>query len=90
MRKHAHEFVETYAGLVGYGLDRETNERTLRIYLQKFSDDRLMETILGRMSDEDLDEVYELILRMMKKHLSEGEYHRLFLKGSRPDDSSRP
>ena len=42
MAKHTHEFVETYDGLVGFGMDRETDGYTLTYYLQKFSDDDLM------------------------------------------------
>ena len=80
MAKHSHAFVETYDGFLGYGLDRQTDEDTVKVYLQKFSDDDLMATVLGRMSDEDLAEVFELMGKMLKKHLSEPEYHRLFLK----------
>lgn len=65
---------------LGYGLDRQTNENTLEVYLQKFSDDNLMETILKRMSDDDLDEVFDVVSKMLKKHLAEPEYHQLFLK----------
>ncbi len=80
MAKHSHQFVEDFHGFVAYGLDRETDENTVRLYLQKFSDDRLMETVLKRMTDEDLNEVFEVISKMLKKHLTEPEYHELFLK----------
>jgi len=52
----------------------------VQLYLQKFSDDALMKTILKRMSDEDLAEVFDILSKMLKKHLTEPEYHRLFLK----------
>jgi len=78
--KHAHDFVETYDGFLGYGLDRQSNENTVQLYLQKFSDDRLMQTILKRMTDDDLTEVFEVIAKLLKKYLTEPEYHRLFLK----------
>ncbi|MBT8372315.1 MAG: cytoplasmic protein [Deltaproteobacteria bacterium] len=80
MTKHSHRFVETFDGLLGYGLDRQTNEDTVQVYLQKFSDDQLMKTILKRMTDEDLTDVFEFISKMMKKYLNESEYHQLFLK----------
>lgn len=80
MAKHSHNFVETFDGFLGYGLDRETNEQTVQVYLQKFSDDRLMETVLKRMTDEDLDELFEVVGKTLKNYLSEPEYHRLFLK----------
>lgn len=80
---HSHRFVETYSGLVGFGLDRETDENTLRYYLQKFSDDELMENLLPRLTEPEMEEVFSLVNRLMKRHFAEAEYHRLFLK-SRP------
>lgn len=80
MEKHSHRFVESFDGFLGYGLDRETNENTLQVYLQKFSDDNLMRTILKRMADEDLNEIFDVISKMLKKYLNEPEYHELFLK----------
>lgn len=80
MSRHSHCFVETFNGFVGYGLDRETDEATVHLYLQKFSDDSVMETVLKRMTDEDLLEVFDVVGKMVKKYLSEPEYHRLFLK----------
>lgn len=80
MKKHSHRFVETFEGFLGYGLDRQSNENTLQVYLQKFSDDRLMQTILQRMSDKDLADVFDIISKMLKKYLTEPEYHQLFLK----------
>jgi len=80
MAKHSHAFVETFDGMVGYGLERQTDEDTLQVYLQKFSDDDVMKTILKRMTDDDLDAVFEMVSRMLSKHLTDEEYHRLFLK----------
>jgi hypothetical protein len=80
MPKHTHRFVEEYDGLVGFGASREENEATVIYYLQKFSDDQFMAFIRERMSDEDLEELFNLIGRLMKKHLTEEEYHTYFLK----------
>jgi hypothetical protein len=84
MAKHSHGFVEAFDGLVGYGMDRQSDEDTVQVYLQKFSDDRLMKTILKRMTDDDLAEVFEITSRMLKKYLTEPEYHQLFLKDEGP------
>jgi len=84
MTQHSHEFVETYDDLVGFGLDRPTNENTLIVYLQKFSDDALMQKLVPRMSDEELEGLFHLLNEMMRKHLSDSEYHRLFLKDDHP------
>jgi hypothetical protein len=80
MARHSHHFVETYDGIVGYGLDRQTNEDTVQFYLQKFSDDHLMTVILKRMTDDDLTEVFDMTGKMLKRYLTEPEYHQLFLK----------
>lgn len=80
MAKHSHNFVETFDGFLGFGLDRQSNEDTVQVYLQKFSDDYLMGTILKRMTDEDLEQLFTVISKMLKQYLTESEYHRLFLK----------
>jgi hypothetical protein len=80
MSRHSHEFVEHYAGLIGFGLDRETDEATVIYYLQKFSDDRLMELLRKRFSDAEIEEIFLLVSGLLKKHLSEEEYHRCFIK----------
>jgi peptide methionine sulfoxide reductase MsrA len=80
MVMHSHDFVETYNGLVGFGADRNTDENTVIYYLQKFSDDRLMKTIIKRLPDKDLSEIFLLITRLLKNHLTSAEYHQIFLK----------
>ena len=80
MAKHSHRFVEEYDGLVGFGFSRDVDEHTLTYYLQKFSDDQFMETIRGRMSDTDMEALFDMLTRLMKQYLTEEEYHRHFLK----------
>ena len=80
MIKHSHNFVETYKNLVGFGLNRDTNENTVVYCLQKFSDDSLMEVLKQKMTDQELEEIFELISKILKKHLTEEEYHRYYLK----------
>lgn len=80
MAKHSHNFVEFYDGFVGFGLDRKTDEHTIIYYLQKFSDDALMEKLVKRLTDDELDEIFHLLTRLLKNHLEDIEYHSLFLK----------
>ena len=77
---HTHQFVEAYNDDIGFGFNRETDENTILYYLQKFSDDTLMENLLGKLTDRELEEVFNLLTRLLKNHLTEDEYHRLFLK----------
>ena len=80
MNKHSHEFVEEYDGLVGFGFDRQVDELTLTYYLQKFSDDEHMALIRARMSDSDVEELFNLLTGLLKKYLTDEEYHSQFLK----------
>jgi len=80
MSLHSHHFVEDYNGFVGFGFNRETDEKTIIYYLQKFSDDEMIKTLAPKMSDEELNEVFDMITRLLKTHLTEPQYHALFLK----------
>ncbi len=81
MSEHSHDFVNGYdTGMIAFGIDRETDERSLMAYLQKFTDDDLLEVLVGRMSDDELLATMEFAGGLLRKHLSDGEYHRLFLK----------
>ena len=80
MNDHSHKFVEDYDGFVGFGFNRETDENTVVYYLQKFSDDDLMKNLIKKLSDEELNELFNLMGRLLKKHLTEPQYHALFLK----------
>jgi TorA maturation chaperone TorD len=84
MPVHSHKFIETYKGLVGFGFNRETDENTVKYYLQKFSDDQVMQSMTKRLTDEELNELFSLISRLLRNHLTESEYHRLFLKDDHP------
>ena len=78
MPTHSHRFAEQYDGLVGFGFNREMDEYTLTYYLQKFSDDKHMPLISGRISDSDMVELFNLLGRLLKKYLSNEEYHEVF------------
>jgi hypothetical protein len=80
MTRHAHRFVETYEGPVAFGLSREVDEASLIVYLQKFSDDDVMACLRSRMSQEEIDKTLDWLTLLLKRHLSEEEYHQLFLR----------
>jgi hypothetical protein len=79
MGKCSHRIVETYKGPVAFGLSRDIDEASLIVYLQKISDDRVMEVLRGRLSDEEIRQIHDWITDLLRKHLSHEEYHRLFL-----------
>jgi hypothetical protein len=80
MQKDTHNFIQNYKGLGAFGLDRETDEETIMFYLQKFSEDSFLKALMPRLSDPELEELYLFVNDKLKKHLSEDEYHALFLK----------
>lgn len=80
MKKDTHNFIHEYQGLGAFGLDRKTDEETIMYYLQKFSEDAFIKTVIPRLTDQELEEIYRFVNHKIKQHLSEDEYHRLFLK----------
>ncbi|MDY6824794.1 MAG: cytoplasmic protein [Thermodesulfobacteriota bacterium] len=77
---HTHNFIHNYEGIGAFGLDRETDEETIIFYLQKFSDDAMIQHLVKKLSDAELEEIYNLINRLLKTHLTKREYMELFLK----------
>ena len=80
MARHSHDFIENFDGFIGFGLNKESDRDTVVYYLQKFSDDRLMERLRTRLTDEDCESIFNLLSGLLRKHLSEPEYHSLFLR----------
>jgi TorA maturation chaperone TorD len=80
MKQHSHKLVEQCDDALGIGLDRETDEKTIICYLQKFADDTLLQTLVKRLSDQEIDDIAHFIFKTLKNHLTEAEYHSLFLK----------
>jgi hypothetical protein len=84
MAEHSHTFVETYDGMVAFGFSREVDEKSLIYYLQKFSDDELIKRLVPRLTDGEIDALFTLMSRLMREHLVDEEYHKLFLKDREP------
>ena len=80
MAIHSHRFIEDFEGFIGFGLNRESDIDTVIYYLQKFSDDQLMKLLRDRLTDQDRQAIFDLISGLLRKHLSEPEYHLYFLK----------
>lgn len=78
--RHSHQFVESQDANLAFGLDPELDKKALICYLQKFSDDQLLQSLVPRLSQQEMQEVLDLIYRLLRAHLSEKEYHELFLK----------
>ena len=72
-----------------FGLDRETDERSLAVFLGLFSRDELLRTLIPRLADEDIIQLVDTVTGILRKHLEEEEYHELILcEGRHSADSS--
>ena len=67
------------ADTISFGFDRPTDEKSLALFLACFADQKLLGALLPRLADDEILEIVDFISRLMHKHLSEKEYHRLFL-----------
>ena len=64
---------------ISFGFDRSTDERSLALFLACFADRKLLDTLVPRLADDEIPAIVDFITGLMHKHLSEKEYHRLFL-----------
>ncbi len=62
-----------------FGFDRKTDEQSLIAFLSHFSDKRLTQTLIPRMTDDEIIHIVDQLTNLMRNHLSEREYHHLFL-----------
>lgn len=63
-----------------FGLNRATDEQSLRIFLEKCTEDSVLDVIVPRLSDKDLSDIVSFFTGVLRRHLSKKEYHRLFLE----------
>ena len=63
-----------------FGLNRETDERCLAAFLQRFAEPAFLQTLIPRLEESEITSLLDFLSRLMHKHCSEKEYHRLFLK----------
>jgi hypothetical protein len=67
----AHEIV--------FGLDRQTDEAAITSFIKRFANDKLLQALVPRLGDREIEELLDLLSSTMGKHLSDKEYHNLFL-----------
>ena len=73
---------EPSANAICFGWDRPTDERSCQAFVQRFSRPALLAVLTPRLTDQELTALIDHLSGLMKSHLSEGEYHRLFLRES--------
>jgi hypothetical protein len=70
---------EDSAAAICFGWDRATDEQSCQAFLSRFSNPRFLSVLAPRLTDQELSALIDHLSGLMKQHLSEGEYHRLFL-----------
>ncbi|MEW6429494.1 MAG: cytoplasmic protein [Thermodesulfobacteriota bacterium] len=60
-------------------MNRETDEESLRLFLRKIADDRLLDTLIPRLREEDVQDIVAFFSGILHRYLREKEYHTLFL-----------
>lgn len=70
---------EHSATAICFGWDRATDERSCQAFVRRFSRPDLLAALTPRLTDQELTALIDHLSGLMKRHLSEGEYHRLFL-----------
>ena len=67
------------SGEMIFGFDRETDERSLALFMRRMADSELADVFIPRLEDAEINTILDLFTGMMKKHLHRDEYHRFFL-----------
>lgn len=68
------------ASEMAFGLDRATDERSLALFLERVTRPELLAALIPRLDDREIVSLLDHLSDLLKKHLRESEYHRLFLK----------
>lgn len=67
-----------------FGLNLELDRSSLTTFLQLAGRPDFAELLAGRLSSEEIQDVVHFFTGILKKNLSEDEYHRLFLLEQSP------
>lgn len=63
-----------------FGLERDLDVRSFSCFLQLIGNREFAETLAERMPSDEMDVFLTEFTQILKKHLSEKEYHHLFLQ----------
>ena len=74
MKKESIAFEE-----ICFGLNRQTDERSLALFLGLFNQDKLLQALIPRLTDEEITGLVDQLTALLHNHLQEKEYHELFL-----------
>jgi len=67
-----------------FGLNLELDRESLTCFLQLLGRQELAENLSNRLSSEDIQELVHYFTGVLKKNMTEDEYHELFLLEESP------
>ncbi|MEN8258845.1 MAG: hypothetical protein ABFS09_13370 [Thermodesulfobacteriota bacterium] len=62
-----------------FGMGRQTDEESLSLFIRQFASPAVLETLIPRLSDEEITQTLDFLSKIMGSHFKESEYHTLFL-----------
>ena len=65
-----------------FGLSEDLDKESFACFLQIAGDKKFSETLAKRLSSEEILHFVDAFTGLLRNHLSEDEYHSLFLKDS--------
>ena len=68
-----------------FGLSSELDKQSFSCFLQLAGKPEFADVLSERLSSQEIDSCVNLIMDLLRRHLSEDEYHRLFLGDSAPN-----
>lgn len=67
-----------------FGLNLELDRESIACFLQLMANPELTETLTSRLSSDDIQKIVHSFTGILKKNLTEDEYHQLFLQEVSP------
>jgi len=71
-----------------FGLNEELDRESIACFLQLLGRKELTETLAGRLSNGDIEALVHYLTGLLKKNMTEDEYHELFLLEKSPNKHS--
>ena len=65
-----------------FGLTDEIDRQSLAIFLKLCGQEEFAKLFAERLSSDEIIQLVDHFMKLLRKHLSESEYHRLFLGDS--------
>ncbi len=62
-----------------FGLNNQLDQQSFSLFLQLAGRQEFAETLASRLSSDEIDDAVNSFMALIKQHLSEDEYHKLFL-----------